>query len=138
MPSYWLSIFFGSGSSTEIEDNSSPVKIMEQVVKVTDARNTAATEKKAVIDDESRIQAGKKKAYFNGVRAIGLSKSYKSIVGKKTINALQNVYFEVQKGELLGIMGHNGAGKSTLINVLCGLVNRDDGNARIFDYNIER
>ena len=35
-------------------------------------------------------------------------------------------------------MGHNGAGKSTLINVLCGLVNRDDGNARIFDYEIDK
>jgi ABC-type multidrug transport system ATPase subunit len=34
-------------------------------------------------------------------------------------------------------MGHNGAGKSTLINVLCGLVNKDEGNARIFDSNIE-
>ena len=38
----------------------------------------------------------------------------------------------------MGIMGHNGAGKSTLINVLCGLVNRDAGNARIFDYDIDR
>lgn len=33
-------------------------------------------------------------------------------------------------------MGHNGAGKSTLINVLCGLVSRDQGNARISDKNI--
>lgn len=72
------------------------------------------------------------------MRAIGLSKSYASILGAKATQALSNVYFEVQKGELLGIMGHNGAGKSTLINVLCGLVNRDEGNARIFDYDIER
>ena len=34
-------------------------------------------------------------------------------------------------------MGHNGAGKSTLINVLCGLISRDQGNARMFDFNIE-
>jgi ABC-type multidrug transport system ATPase subunit len=34
-------------------------------------------------------------------------------------------------------MGHNGAGKSTLINVLCGLVNKDEGNARIFDFNLD-
>jgi len=33
-------------------------------------------------------------------------------------------------------MGHNGAGKSTLINVLCGLISKDSGNARIFDFNI--
>ena len=47
-----------------------------------------------------------------------------------------NFSFEINKGELLGIMGHNGAGKSTLINVLCGLVSRDQGNARISDKNI--
>lgn len=34
-------------------------------------------------------------------------------------------------------MGHNGAGKSTLINVLCGLVFKDGGNARVFDSNIQ-
>ena len=34
-------------------------------------------------------------------------------------------------------MGHNGAGKSTLINVICGAVSKDSGNARIFKNNIE-
>jgi len=34
-------------------------------------------------------------------------------------------------------MGQNGAGKSTLINVLCGFVNKNGGNARIFSYNLE-
>ena len=46
------------------------------------------------------------------------------------------MYFEIQKGELLGIMGHNGAGKSTLINTLCGLVYKDKGNAKVFEHNI--
>lgn len=68
---------------------------------------------------------------------MGISKTYKSLIGSKETQALNDVYFEVPKGELLGIMGHNGAGKSTLINVLCGLVDRDGGNARIFDYTIE-
>ena len=54
---------------------------------------------------------------------IGLSKTYQSIDLTK-IEALKNVYFEISKGELLGVMGHNGAGKSTLINVLCGLVSK--------------
>jgi len=73
----------------------------------------------------------------NGVRVMGLSKTYKSIISNKETEALKEVFFNIQKGELLGVMGHNGAGKSTLINVLCGLVYKDGGNARIFDSNIE-
>jgi len=71
------------------------------------------------------------------LRALGLSKTYKSLIGGNDTEALKNVFFEIHKGELLGIMGHNGAGKSTLINLLCGLIDRNSGNARIFDYNIE-
>ena len=44
---------------------------------------------------------------------------------------------EADKGELLTILGHNGAGKSSFINVLCGLVNKDEGNARVFEHNID-
>ena len=33
-------------------------------------------------------------------------------------------------------MGHNGAGKSTLINSICGLVEKDSGNAKMFDHDI--
>lgn len=53
------------------------------------------------------------------------------------MKALNRVSFDIGKGELLGVMGHNGAGKSTLINVLCGLVFKDEGNARVFDFNID-
>lgn len=70
------------------------------------------------------------KKHFDGLRSIGLSKTYKSI-DMTEIKALKKVYFDISKGELLGVMGHNGAGKSTLINVLCGLVDKNGGNARI-------
>jgi ABC-type multidrug transport system ATPase subunit len=70
------------------------------------------------------------------LRALGLSKTYRSLTGGDDNEALKNVFFDINKGELLGVMGHNGAGKSTLINVLCGLIDRESGNARVFDYNI--
>jgi len=88
-------------------------------------------EKKIVIESE------KKGSKINGVRVVGLSKTYQGFTGSKEAEALKNVFFEVKKGELLGVMGHNGAGKSTLINVICGLVYKDSGNAKIFDLNIE-
>lgn len=41
--------------------------------------------------------------------------------------AVQNINFEVRRGECLGLIGHNGAGKSTLLKMLNGLLRPDTG-----------
>lgn len=41
--------------------------------------------------------------------------------------ALNNVSFEVKRGECLGLIGHNGAGKTTLLKMLNGLIKPDTG-----------
>lgn len=38
---------------------------------------------------------GTNSPYFKGLRAIGLSKTYKSMIGNLTTEALKNVYFEI-------------------------------------------
>ena len=43
------------------------------------------------------------------------------------VRALKKVNFEVQSGEILGLLGDNGAGKSTLIKVLAGVFPPDKG-----------
>jgi simple sugar transport system ATP-binding protein len=44
------------------------------------------------------------------------------------IRALENVNFNVNKGEVVGLLGDNGAGKSTLIKVLSGAVRSTGGD----------
>lgn len=52
----------------------------------------------------------------------------KSFSGRKVINDLS---FEVNKGEVFALLGHNGAGKSTTIDLILGLKCPDEGNATI-------
>ncbi|NOW06515.1 ABC transporter ATP-binding protein [Clostridium beijerinckii] len=46
-------------------------------------------------------------------------------------HALNNVSFEIKKGEVVGIIGHNGAGKSTVLKVISGILKPTKGNVRI-------
>ncbi len=55
------------------------------------------------------------------IKADNLRKRYGNLV------ALDDVSFEVQKGETFGLLGPNGAGKTTAIKLLCGLLKPDAG-----------
>ncbi len=57
--------------------------------------------------------------------SIGKKKRYKEYF------ALKNVSFNVQQGEMLGIIGTNGAGKSTLLKIITGVLNQTEGSMRI-------
>lgn len=59
-----------------------------------------------------------------------ISKSYGNI------NALQDISFEVDSGEIFGLIGPDGAGKSTLIRILATLLLPDKGNIEIGGLNV--
>jgi ABC-type polysaccharide/polyol phosphate transport system ATPase subunit len=63
-----------------------------------------------------------------------MRRAFVTIFHKKnyeTFKALDNVSFDVHKGEFLGVIGRNGSGKSTLLKILAGIYNADSGEVYI-------
>src|SRR5215469_15712969 len=52
--------------------------------------------------------------------------------------AVNDVSFEVGKGELFGFLGPNGSGKTTIIKALCGLLRPSEGTGRILGMDIRK
>lgn len=57
---------------------------------------------------------------------------------RRTVTALSDVTFTVERGECIAILGQNGSGKSTLVRALSTLLLPDGGHARVFGYDIVR
>ena len=52
--------------------------------------------------------------------------------------AVKNLTFEVQHGEIFGLLGPNGAGKSTVFRMLCGLLPASSGEIRVAGRNLRK
>ena len=52
-----------------------------------------------------------------------------------TVSAVDGISFEVRKGELFGFLGPNGAGKTTTVRMLTGVIEADNGTARITGFS---
>ncbi len=55
---------------------------------------------------------------------------------RESILALDDVSFEINKGEMLGLLGPNGAGKTTTTKILCTLLYPDSGTATVDGYDV--
>ena len=64
------------------------------------------------------------------ISANDLSRSY----GQQ--NAIENVSFNVHRGEILGFLGPNGAGKSTTMQIICGVLAANHGSVSIAGHDI--
>ena len=60
------------------------------------------------------------------------------IVGENSIKALDNANFEIEKGELVVIVGPSGAGKTTALNVLGGMDNVTSGEVIIDGQRVDK
>src|SRR5690554_1166279 len=65
-----------------------------------------------------------------GIRLSNISKSYKKV------KAVQNISFDVEPGELFGLIGPDGAGKTTIFRILTTLLIPDDGSASVAGFDV--
>src|SRR6059036_1543701 len=66
------------------------------------------------------------------IRVQGLTKHYGPVV------ALEEVSFEIGRGEVVGFLGPNGAGKTTTMKILTGYLYPDRGKAEVAGHAVER
>lgn len=50
----------------------------------------------------------------------------------KTVEAVKNVSFAIEQGEVIGFVGHNGAGKTTTVKMIMGFISQTAGNISVF------
>jgi len=77
-----------------------------------------------------------RKSYQTYERGHTLLDSIKSLFHRKPleIQAVKDISFSVQQGELIGFLGPNGAGKSTTLKILTGVLYPTDGHVSIAGY----
>jgi len=54
------------------------------------------------------------------------------------LTAVDNVSFEISRGNIFGLLGPNGSGKSTIIRMLCGILKPTAGSAEVDDVDVTR
>jgi len=65
----------------------------------------------------------------------GLTKVFKDFWGRPKARAVDNVDFEVRRGEVFGLLGPNGSGKSTTVKMMLGLLNPSKGHIEVFGHS---
>ena len=75
-----------------------------------------------------RIKSFKKKQSILSFKNISLSFEKRQI--------LENISFEINQGEIFGMLGPNGVGKSTIFNLITGLIKPDKGKVIIRDESV--
>lgn len=69
------------------------------------------------------------KSFRVSKRDSGMNKAFKALFKREyeTINALSDISFSIEEGEIVGYIGPNGAGKSTTIKIMSGILTPDSG-----------
>jgi len=69
-------------------------------------------------------------------KKVGIKNSVKNLFHRERLikNAVNNISFEIEEGEVVGFLGPNGAGKTTTLKMLSGILYPTSGNATVMGY----
>jgi len=69
-------------------------------------------------------------------KEVGIKNSVKNLFHRERLikNAVNNISFEIEEGEVVGFLGPNGAGKTTTLKMLSGILYPTSGNATVMGY----
>jgi len=86
--------------------------------------------------DSSVLVDGLTKTFKVPVRESGLGQSLKSLFNREftSVEAVNEISFSLEPGEIVGFLGPNGAGKTTTIKMLTGLLHPTSGEARVLGF----
>ena len=87
----------------------------------------------AELNRKSEIVNHKSEEVVVSVR--GLTKVFKDFWNRPKARAVDNVDFDVRRGEVFGLLGPNGSGKSTTVKLLLGLLNPTKGHIEVFGHS---
>ncbi len=88
---------------------------------------------------ESAISVKDVKIRYRYLKKISLMKamfSLKKFAKTEYFEAVKGVSFEVEKGQILGIVGKNGSGKSTLLRAIAGIFSPDEGSIDLHGHSV--
>ena len=66
------------------------------------------------------------------INAAGIRKEYGTLV------ALDDIDFQIERGQVVGLVGPNGAGKTTLLKILATLLRPSRGTVKVFDFDMDK
>ena len=75
---------------------------------------------------------GDDKVDMEVISTVNLSKKFGDFI------AVDNISFQVEKGEIFGFLGANGAGKTTAMRMLCGLIHPSSGSGKVAGFDIQK
>jgi ABC-2 type transport system ATP-binding protein len=88
-----------------------------------------------IAEPNLKSEAGTDRTAETVVSVRGLTKIFKDFWNRPKARAVDNVDFNVRRGEVFGLLGPNGSGKSTTVKLLLGLLNPTRGHIEVFGHS---